>query len=220
VGVPVGDINAGMFLASGILAALYRREATGEGQLVETSLYEGQLAQLTFQAGRWLADPEDVPGRDGNRHPLIVPYATYETQDGWVNLAVGSPGLWKRFCAALDLGLLEADERFADNAARVANREALDEVLVPRLRSETTQSLLEILEEAGVPCGPVSTMDEILADPHTEAREMVVTVPHSELGSVRVMGLPVKLAGTPGGVRTGPPLLDEHGAALRAEFGG
>lgn len=219
VGVPVGDINAGMFLAFGIVSALYRRERSGEGQLVETSLYEGQLAQLVYQAGRYFADPGDVPGRDGNRHPLIVPYATYQTRDGWVNLAVGSPGLWDRFCRALDLEEVQHDPRFADNAARVAHREALDHVLVPRLQALDTDEALRILEEAGVPCGPVSTMEEILEDPHARAREMVVEVPHQELGHVRVMGMPVKFSGTPGAVRTGPPVLGEHSERLRAEFG-
>jgi formyl-CoA transferase/CoA:oxalate CoA-transferase len=218
VGVPVGDINAGMFLAFGIVSALYRRAKTGEGQLVETSLYEGQLAQLVYQAGRWFADPDDVAGRDGNRHPLIVPYATYQTRDGWVNVAVGSPGLWDRFCKALDLGAVHRDPRFVDNAARVAHREQLDAILVPRLKRLDTDELLRLLGEAGVPCGPVATMDEILTDPHAKAREMVVEVPHSELGHVKVMGLPVKLSATPGRVRTGPPVLGEHSESLRAEF--
>lgn len=218
VGLPVGDINAGMFLAFGIAAALARRAESGEGQLVQTSLYEGQLAQLVYQAGRYFADPGDVAGRDGNEHPLIAPYATYETSDGWVNLAVGSPGLWDRFCKALGLTELLEDPRFTDNPARVGNRAALNEVLRPRIRKESTAGMLALLEEAGVPCGPVSTMEEILEDEHTHAIDMVVEVPHQELGAVKVMGTPLKFSETTGAVTGGPPVLDQHGAALRDEF--
>lgn len=220
VGLPVGDINAGMFLGYGIAAALYHRQATGEGQLVETSLYEGQLAQLTYQAGRVFRDPEDIPEGEGNRHPLIVPYATYPSRDGWVNLAVGSQGLWGRFLKAFELEHLAEDPRFADNPARVAHREELDAILTPALSKYSTAELLEKLEQAGVPSGPVRNVKEILDDPHTEAVEMVVEVPHQTLGSVRVMGLPVKFEKTPGRVRSGPPVLDQHGAELRQEFSG
>ncbi len=219
VGLPVADINAGMFLAFGIAAALHHRAKTGEGQLVETSLYEGALAQLTYQAGRYFASQADVPRPEGNRHPLIVPYATYQTEDGWVNLAVGSEGLWKRFVKALGLPELLEDPRFSSNPLRVKNRGELDKVLGPRIRAFTTRDFLDLLETAGVPCGPVSTVDEILEDPHARAREMVVEVPHETLGPIRVMGMPVKFSETPGAIRTAPPLLGRHGKEILAELG-
>lgn len=214
VGVPVGDINAGMFLAFGVAAALYRRTTTGKGQLVETSLYEGQMAQLTYQAGRYFADPEDVARPDGNRHPLIVPYATYEARDGWVNLAVGSEGLWERFCKAIGMPELVRDPRFGSNPERVAHRDELDRILVPVLKTRSKAELLELMEKAGIPCGPVASMDEILSDPHAAAREMVVELPHPDLGKVKVMGMPVKFSGTPGKLRSYPPRLGEHSVYL------
>jgi crotonobetainyl-CoA:carnitine CoA-transferase CaiB-like acyl-CoA transferase len=218
VGLPVGDINAGMFLAYGIATALVQRAQSGEGQLVETSLYQGQLAQLTYQAGRYFANSQDIPGREGNRHPLIVPYATYQTSDGWVNLAVGSAGLWERFCRALGKPELLEDTRFRDNPLRVQNRETLDQELSPVIAARSTREMLDLLEEAGVPCGPVNTMEEILEDEHTLALDMVVEVEHQTLGPVRVMGLPLDMGSTPGAVRTAPPVLDQHGEDLRQEF--
>lgn len=217
VGVPVGDINAGMFLAFGVAAALREREVSGQGQLVETSLYEGQLSQLTFQAGRYLANAQDVPEPEGNRHPLIVPYATYQTSDGWVNLAVGSQGLWKRFCEALGAPELLEDARFEDNPARVTNREALDAELAPKIQARSTSEMLALLEGAGVPCGPVNDMKAVLQDEHTQAVEMVVELPHPELGSVRVMGTPVKMSRTKPSVRTAPPLLGADTRRILAE---
>jgi CoA:oxalate CoA-transferase len=135
-----------------------------------------------------------------------------------VNLAVGSPGLWERFCKCLGLEELLTDERFVDNPARVSNRAALNAVLRPRIQEESTAAMLALLEEAGVPCGPVATMDQILEDEHTHAIDMVVEVPHQELGTVKVMGTPLSFSATPGAVEVGPPVLDQHGAALRDEF--
>ena len=218
LGVAIVDIVSGMFAAQGVLAALVARGNTGEGQVVDVGMLDATAALLTYQAGNYFATGT-VPGRLGNRHPTIAPYETFATADGDLALAVGNDGLWQAFCRAADLPDLAADPRFATNALRLANYEALkprlDAVFASRPRAEWTARLLE----QGGPCGGVRTVDEVFADPQTIAREMVTSVPHATLGPVKVTGVPVKLSGTPGSVRSGPPTLGQHTAAILGELG-
>jgi crotonobetainyl-CoA:carnitine CoA-transferase CaiB-like acyl-CoA transferase len=218
LGVAIVDIVSGMFAAQGVLAALLARATTGEGQVVDIGMFDSTAALLTYQAGNYFTTGQ-APGRLGNRHPTIAPYETFATADGDLALAVGNDALWQAFCQAAQLHDLAADPRFATNALRLANYEALKPRLVAvfasRPRAEWTARLLE----AGVPCGAVRTVEEVFQDPQTLAREMVQSVPHATLGSVKVTGVPVKLSATPGSVRTGPPTLGQHTAAVLTELG-
>ncbi len=208
VGVAVADICAGMFAAYAILAALHVRERTGRGQWVDAAMLDGQVAWMTYMAANYFATGED-PARVGSAHLNLVPYQPFATRDGFVNVAVGSEGLWQRFCDALELPIAR-DARFATNAARVAHRRELLDLLVPVFRRRTTAEWVERLLRAGVPAGPISRMSEVMTDPQVRHREMVVELEHPRAGRVTVNGVPVKLSETPGAVRTPPPLLGEH----------
>ena len=218
LGVAIVDIVSGLFATQGVLAALVARGNTGQGQVVDIGMLDATAALLTYQAGNYFATGA-VPTRLGNRHPTIAPYETFATADGDLALAVGNDGLWQAFCRAAELPDLALDPRFATNALRLANYDALkprlDAVFASRSRVEWSARLLE----HGVPCGGVRTVDEVFADPQTIAREMVTSVPHATLGEVRVTGVPVKLSGTPASVRTGPPTLGQHTAAILEELG-
>lgn len=218
LGVAIVDIVSGMFAAQGVLAALVARGNTGQGQVVDIGMLDATAALLTYQAGNYFATGA-VPGRLGNRHPTIAPYETFATADGDLALAVGNDGLWQAFCRAAVLPDLAEDARFATNALRLANYEALkprlDAVFASRTRADWTARL----QHEGVPCGAVRDLAEVFADPQTAAREMVTTVPHATLGPVKVTGVPVKLSETPGSIRTGPPTLGQHTAAILEELG-
>ncbi len=218
LGVAIVDIVSGLFAAQGVLAALVARSNTGQGQVVDIGMLDATAALLTYQAGNYFATG-DVPGRLGNRHPTIAPYETFATADGDLALAVGNDSLWQAFCRAAELPDLGADARFATNALRVANYAALKARLDPAFASRTRADWTARLVEHGVPCGGVRAIDEVFADPQTIHREMVATVPHATLGQVKVTGVPVKLSETPGSVRTGPPTLGQHTAAILDELG-
>lgn len=218
LGVAIVDIVSGMFAAQGILAALVSRATTGQGQVVDIGMLDAATALLTYQAGNYFATGE-APGRLGNRHPTIAPYETFATADGDVALAIGNDALWQAFCAAADLPDLAADPRFATNALRLANYDALRARLEGVFRTKSLAAWQAILREAGVPNGAVRSIAEVFADPQTAAREMLVTVPHATLGAIRVTGVPVKLSETPGSVRSGPPTLGQHTAAVLTELG-
>jgi crotonobetainyl-CoA:carnitine CoA-transferase CaiB-like acyl-CoA transferase len=218
LGVAIVDIVSGMFAAQGILAALVARATSGQGQVVDIGMLDATAALLTYQAGNYFTTGE-TPGRLGNRHPTIAPYETFATADGDLALAVGNDALWQAFCRAAGLDDLAADSRFETNALRLANydllKPRLDAVFASRSRADWSARLLE----AGVPSGAVRSVEEVFADPQTIAREMVTSVPHATLGSVKVTGVPVKLSHTPGSVRTGPPTLGQHTAAVLTELG-
>ncbi len=218
LGVAIVDIVSGMFAAQGVLAALVARGNTGQGQVVDIGMLDATAALLTYQAGNYFATGA-VPGRLGNRHPTIAPYETFATADGDLALAVGNDGLWQAFCRAAVLPDLAADARFATNALRLANYDALKPRLVDVFATRTRADWTARLQHEGVPCGAVRDLAEVFADPQTAAREMVTTVPHATLGQVKVTGVPVKLSETPGSVRTGPPTLGQHTAAILEELG-
>jgi crotonobetainyl-CoA:carnitine CoA-transferase CaiB-like acyl-CoA transferase len=218
VGVAIADIMAGMFAAYAVMAALYHRARTGEGQRVDTSLLEGQLAMLSYQAGRYFATGEP-PRPTGHQHASIVPYGVYRAADAYFNLAVGTDSLWRRFCAALGLEHLAADPRFASNSARVANRGALDALLEPMFAELPVDALEARLVPAGVPCGAVRDLRAVFADPQVAALGAVQTVAHPTAGDVQMVGPPYHLSATPGGLRLAPPLLGEHTDAVLEELG-
>ena len=206
VGVAIGDIVTGMFAAQGVLLALLARERTGHGQLVDVGMLDSVAALLTYQAGIYFATGS-APRRIGNRHPTIVPYETFAAADGDFVLAIGNDDQWRRFCTVAGLG---DDERFATNRLRVTGYAELKPILDVRLRTETRRSWIERLTAAGVPCGSVRDLEEVLSDPQLDAREMIARVEHATLGAMSVLGIPVKLSDTPGAVRTAPPTLGQH----------
>ncbi len=217
-GIPIADLAAGMFAAYAIVAALYERERSGQGQLIDASLLGGQVALLSYQAGAYFATGR-APGRVGNRHTQIAPYETFATADGHVNIGVANEALWGRFCEALDLADLRRDPRFATNGDRVRHREALVAAIAPRLRALSTAEVVRRLEAAGVPCGPIYDLAQVFADPQVEHLGLKPTVEHPHVGTWPMPGLPYRLSRTPGGVRLPPPLLGEHTDSILAALG-
>jgi formyl-CoA transferase/CoA:oxalate CoA-transferase len=216
LGVAIGDIAAGMFAFQGLLLALIARGRTGRGQHVDVGLLDAATSILTYQASRHLVSGE-TPERHGNRHMTIAPYDTFDAADGVLVLAVGKDSQWQKLCAVLDTPELAADARFATNASRVTNYDALHDALAAVLARRSLDELIRSLREADVPCGAVRSVAEALADPQIAARAMVETLDHEDIGPLKVLGVPVKLSDTPGSVRTPPPRLGEHTHAVLAQ---
>jgi CoA:oxalate CoA-transferase len=208
-GVAICDLLAGMFAAHGIQLALLARERSGRGQLVETSLLEATLGILTWAAGQFF-DSGASPGPAGQHHPLSAPYGRFRARDGFLNIAAGNDAMWRKLALALARAAWLADERFAAAPARLRNRDALTAEIDAALASGDVAHWVALLNDAGVPAGPVLGLAEVFADPQVAAREMHVALPHPELGTVRTTGLPVKLSATPGAIARRPPLHGEH----------
>lgn len=218
VGVPQADMVAGMFAAFAIVAALHARERTGQGQVIDATMLGGQVALLSRQAARFFADGT-VPRPEGNVHASIVPYQTFRAADGHVNVAVANNALFERFCHALDLDQLLLEARFADNPGRVAHRREIVPIIERRIQSLTKAEVVRRLREANVPVGPISTLDEVFADPVVRHLGLVAEVEHPVAGTVRAPGIPVRMSGTPPSVREHPPALGEHTDAVLRELG-
>jgi formyl-CoA transferase/CoA:oxalate CoA-transferase len=218
VGIAVTDIAAGMFAAYGILAALRVRDRTGRGQLVDVAMLDGQVAWMTYQAGYYFATGED-PKRLGSAHPSLVPYQAFRTQDGYVNVAVGSEGIWSRFVEVLGMPHLAADARFRTNADRVAHREALIAMLAPIFAARTTAAWVSLLEPAGVPAGPIYLMSDLFTDAQVRHRGMLQEMDHPTAGRIRQTGVPIKLSETPGRLASPPPVLGQHTDGILRELG-
>jgi crotonobetainyl-CoA:carnitine CoA-transferase CaiB-like acyl-CoA transferase len=218
VGAPVTDITSGILAAMGILAALQARATTGEGQLVDTSLFEAGIVQTFWQSAIALATGVS-PGPLGSAHPLNAPYQAFATEDGWINVGAANQAAWLKLVACLDAPGLAADPRYADNAARMANLPALVADLAPLFAARTTDRWLEIFAQAGMPAGPVLSIGEMLIDPQTRARGMVVETDHPALGRVATLGPPVKFSATPAAVRGPAPLLGQHTGEVLGELG-
>ena len=218
VGAPVTDITAGILGAMGVAAAYARRLQTGEGQRVDTSLFEAGIVHTYWQSAIALATGV-APGPMGSAHPLNAPYQAFRTADGWLNLGAANQANWLRMLEVLEEPELAADERFADNASRLKNRLALAGVLEEIFARRTTADWLARLEAAGVPAGPVLNVSEMHEDPQTIAREMVVEVEHPTAGPVRSIGLPVKFSATPGVLDRPAPLLGQHSREVLSEVG-
>jgi crotonobetainyl-CoA:carnitine CoA-transferase CaiB-like acyl-CoA transferase len=213
LGVAIADISAGMFAAQGIALALLVRERTGKGQFVDIGMLDSVASLLTYQAGIYFTTGR-TPVRMGNRHPSIAPYDTVAAEDGTLVLAVGNDGQWRTFCQVTGLASLAADARFATNAARVEHYDELRPLIARVIRTRSRQEWIDRLVPAGVPCAAVRGLDEVLADPQLAAREMIRTVAHPAAGPLRVLGNPIRLSATPGGVDAPPPRLGEHTASV------
>jgi crotonobetainyl-CoA:carnitine CoA-transferase CaiB-like acyl-CoA transferase len=218
VGVPISDLAAGLYLAIGILVALHERDRSGEGQWVTTSLLEAMIAMLDFQAARWTIDGE-VPGQEGNHHPTGVPMGCFRTADGYVNVAGSGGRLWERFCQVIGKPELRDDPRFADPAGRSANREELRAIIQDRLVSRTTAEWVDLLNQAGVPAGPVNTIKETFEDPQVRHLAMVERVAHPDLGELGLVRNAVSATRTPPRIRRASPELGQHNEEVLAELG-
>jgi crotonobetainyl-CoA:carnitine CoA-transferase CaiB-like acyl-CoA transferase len=209
VGVPVADLFAGLYGCIGILAALRHREKTGQGQQVDIGMLDTHVAWLANQGMNFLANRENPP-RLGNQHPNIVPYQVFPTADGHMVLSVGNDATFKRFCDAFELQHLLADERFATNPARVANRQLVTDTLTPVMQQHPTGWWVDKLEALKIGCGPINSLKQVFDDPHVKARGMEVQMKHSSGAEVTVIANPVRLSETPPDYRIAPPLLGEH----------
>jgi crotonobetainyl-CoA:carnitine CoA-transferase CaiB-like acyl-CoA transferase len=218
VGIPVADLSAGLFAAQGVLVALLERERSGEGQWVRTSLLEAMIAMLDFQATRWLMD-KDVPPQAGNNHPTSIPTGTFRAKDGYLNIAAGGQHMWKRVCAALEIPEQYEDPRFVTAGKRSKNRDALTVVLEEKLRTKTVAEWVEILNAAGVPTGPILSIDQVFANEQVRHLGIATPLSHPQLGTIEVLGLPTTLSRTPGAVRTSAPEKGEHTEAVLRELG-
>jgi len=218
VGIPVADLTAGMFLAHGVLVALLERERSGKGQWVHTSLLEAMVRMLDFQTTRWLIGKE-IPPQAGNDHPTGIPTGVFKTADGHMNIAASGQHMYRRLCEALDVKHLIDDPRFNTPQDRSKNRVACNEELEKATATKTSAEWVEILNKAGVPCGPILNVKEVFEDEQVRALGLSVKIRHPRLGEQEVQNLPVTLSRTPGAVRTASPDLGEHTDQVLAELG-
>jgi crotonobetainyl-CoA:carnitine CoA-transferase CaiB-like acyl-CoA transferase len=218
VGIPIADLLTGLYGAYGVLAALQARERTGRGQVVNTSLLEAMVGTMGFQAVRYL-NGGGVPPPAGNHHPINAPYGVFRAKDGYLTLGATGDKRWRQFCQLLDSEDWLDDPRFKTNGDRYANRLVLQELINEKLQARTVDEWERFLNEAGIPAGPVYAMDGALDHPQTRHRKMVVERPHSVLGTVSLLGLPVKFSETPGEVHRTPPELGEHTDEILREIG-
>ena len=216
VGASVGDITAGMFTAFGVMTALFHRARTGEGQHVDVGMLDCQVAILENAISRYVTSGV-VPGPLGNRHPSITPFAAFTAKDGHIIVGAGNDRLWQRLCTLLGTPELIEDPRFITNGKRTENVKELMVLLNKSFATKTINEWLGLLEEAGLPCAPINTIDKILADPQVNARDMIVELDHPIAGKLKVPGVPVKLSATPGAVECHAPLLGEHNAEVLKE---
>ena len=217
-GPPVTDITAGLLAAMGVLAAYVERLKTGRGQRVDTSLFEAGITQTFWQSAIALATGVS-PQPMGSAHPLNAPYEAFETADGWITIGASSEATWTRLPPVLGLPELLEDPRFLKNKDRMQHRTALNAALAPAFKKRQTSEWLDQLTNAGVPAGPVLSIDEMLEHPQTRAREMVMEVDHSSLGAIETLGFPVKFSATPASIERGAPRLGEHTAEVLVELG-
>ena len=208
-GVPIVDIMTGMYATIAVCAALAHRAETGVGQHIDMALLDTQVAILANQGGNFLATGVP-PGRLGNTHPNIVPYQSVKTKDGAVILACGNDNLFNRLCQEADAVHLSKDPRFATNAARVTNRDALDELLEPIMMKRTTAEWVKALEVAGVPCGPINNLKEVFEDPQVQARGMKIEMQHKTAGKIPLIRGPMRFSETPVEHKLPPPTLGQH----------
>jgi crotonobetainyl-CoA:carnitine CoA-transferase CaiB-like acyl-CoA transferase len=217
-GSPVCDINAGMLGALGVVAAYVHRLKTGEGQLVDTSLYEAGIQQTYWQSAIYFATGTS-PGPSGSAHILSAPYQAFRAADGWLTIGGANQANWERLVRVLGAPELADEARFRTNADRMRNLAELTPLINEKLKAQPMRVWLAALEVAGVPCGPIQSIADMVSDPHTAAREMVVELEHPRAGRTRALGLPIKLSATPGRVSRAAPLLGQHTREVLAEYG-
>ena len=219
VGVAVADLFSGQNAVIAILAALQARTQTGRGQHLDISLFDSQVAMLANVASNYLISG-DTPKRYGNAHANIVPYQSFQASDGWFVLAVGNDRQFEKLCGVIGQWELVNDSRFKMNSERVKHREELIFLLKPIFLTQKAKEWLSLLEDAGIPCGPINTFDKVFSMPQVEAREMTVSVQHEEIGDLRLVGSPLKFSETPVAYKHPPPRLGEHTEEVLKELFG
>jgi crotonobetainyl-CoA:carnitine CoA-transferase CaiB-like acyl-CoA transferase len=218
VGIPVADLTAGLFCAQGILLALLEREVSGEGQWVQTSLLQAQIFMLDFQAARWLME-KDVAKQAGNNHPTSIPTGVFKTSDGYINIATASGRTWERCAQAIGAPELVSHPDYATGPARSKNRDALNAEINKRTVTKSTEHWVSELNAAGVPCGPIYSIDQVFADAQVEHLGIAQDVPNAEGRHIRLVGQPMTLSRTPSKMAARPPEFGEQTAEVLAEFG-
>ena len=218
VGVPIADLNAGGYAAYGILCAYIQRLKTGCGQFVDTSLLEAGIAYTIWESGLFFATGEN-PGPLGSAHRLSAPYQAFRASDGYLNIGAANQGNWERLCQAIARQDLLEDPRFQTNPDRMQHLYALTETLQATFSQRCTSEWIDILENADVPSGPIYTFSEVYEDPQVRARKVAVETDHPTAGSIRNIGIPVKLSETPGAILRPAPTLGQHTDEILSEFG-
>jgi crotonobetainyl-CoA:carnitine CoA-transferase CaiB-like acyl-CoA transferase len=218
VGIPVADLTAGLFAALGILVALLERDKSGKGQAIETSLLQAQIFMLDFQASRYLVSGE-VAQQAGNNHPTTIPTGAFKTRDGYINIATTGGKMWERFCRTLGAEALAQQPEYRTAAARLKYRDALNGEIESHLQSRTSAEWVEHFNKAGVPCGPIYSIDQVFADPQVRHLGIAQKVAGNGKQKLTLVGQPMSLSRTPSRLRAPPPRLGEHTDAVLKEFG-
>lgn len=217
-GVPVADLTAGMFAAYGIMGALFHRLRTGEGQFIDSSMLGGQVALLSYHAGIYLATGK-VPTSTWNAHPIVGPYQTFRSKDGYVNIACGNDAIWQRFCEVMEMDEIAANPTYADNGGRMENLEVLVKEIEAIFGASTSAEILEKLGQAGVPAGPILNIDEVFDHPQAKHYQLSQPVEHATLGQINQIGFPYTFSETPPIIRRPPPTLGQHSDEVLGELG-
>lgn len=218
VGFSLVDLFAGMMAYGAILTALRQRDRTGRGQWVEASLLDGQVAALSYHATRYLGTGEE-PQRMGSGHPSLVPYQSFASSDGYFIVGCANQGLWERMCRGIGRADLLEDPRFATNTDRVAHREECVGILMDVFKRKTTDHWVALINDAGVPCGPINRVSEVVTNPQVLARNMIAEMEHPNVPHLKTPNSPLKLSDSPAAVRRPPPLLGQHNAEVLGEQG-
>src|SRR5207342_1480340 len=218
VGIPVADLTAGLFCAMGILTALLERDVSGEGQWVQTSLLQAQIFMLDFQAARWLME-KDVAKQAGNNHPTSIPTGVFKTSDGHINIATTGGRIWERCCQAIGAPELVTNPDYATAPSRSKNRDALNAVIGALTEKKSTETWVTELNAAGVPCGPIYSIDQMFEDAQVQHLGIAQDVPNAEGRHIRLVGQPVTLSRTPSKMVARPPEFGEQTDEVLKEFG-
>ena len=218
VGFSLVDLFTGMMAFGSIVTALYHKQATGQGQRLEAALLDGQVAALSYHATAYLATG-NVPQRMGSGHPSLVPYQSFQASDGYFILGVANQGLWERFCQGIGRSDLMEDPRFMTNDDRVAHRAECVAVLSEIFAARPVSEWVELIEQCGVPCGPINRVDDVVHDPQVNARNMIAELTHPNVPDLKIPNSPLKLGETPAEIRRPPPLLGQHNDEILDELG-
>ena len=216
-GVAIADLFTGMYASSAILAAVIHRDRTGEGQMIDMALLDTQVAMMANVASAYLSTDE-VPRRWGNTSPIVVPYQTFPTSDGWMIVAVGNDSQFRHFVKVGGEEHLADNPRFSENPLRVQHRAELVPLLEAMTRKKTKAQWISLLDEIGVPCGPINNMKEVFANEQVQARKLAISVPHDTAGTMKLVASPIRMSATPTEIRMAPPTLGQHTNEILREY--